>query len=415
MGISINDLFKSTGRFIRGRVPAQAVIQMTDFCNAKCPQCGMRVQEKFPRHRLDEARLMNMIDSAAKNSVNAISFTGGEPFLHTDTLISCINRASEKGIKFIRTGTNAYFLTGHDRFDFKYKVNRLAEKIAATKLYTLWFSLDTWNADLHEENRGLKGVVKGMEKALPIFAEHGIYPSANLGINRHAAGRSLPHISCADSADEFKASFKLGFRKFYAFAESLGFTIVNACYPMSADNGSVYKAESADRIVKFTHAEKTAIFTALWEVIPEYRSRLRIFTPRSSLFSLIREYGGKTETAYPCRGGTDFFYIDSRNGYTHPCGFREGEDMGLFENLKPENLDRKAHCLKCDWECFRDPSTLFGPVSELFSNPPKLVKRISQNREFFKLWYNDVKYYKACNFFNGRETCDFDKMKAFGN
>jgi hypothetical protein len=30
---------------------------------------------------------------------------------------------------------------------------------------------------------GLNGVIKGIEKALPIFHKHGIYPAANLGIN----------------------------------------------------------------------------------------------------------------------------------------------------------------------------------------------------------------------------------------
>jgi len=413
MSVNISDFLKNAGTFLKGRAPGQAIIQMTDHCNARCPQCGMRVQEKFQRHKLPDERLFAMIDRAAENGVNAISFTGGEPFLHMETLINCIKRSTERGIKFIRTGTNAYFLTGHEKPDFTDNVKRMAEKIAATELYTLWFSLDTWNAELHEECRGLKGVVKGMEKTLPIFADFGIYPSANLGINRNVAYGKTPEPTCAESEAEFRESYTEGFRRFYSFAESLGFTIVNACYPMSADGNTVYKAESADHIVKFSIKEKIELFTALFNAIPEYRSRLRIFTPRSSLLSLLRQYKGDMTADYGCRGGIDFFYIDAANGHAHPCGFREGEDMGAYENFEAKGFGMKAVCRKCDWECFRDPSTLLSPFTEFFEHPAGLISRIANDREFFRLWKEDIKYYSACGYFNGRKMPDLAKMSAF--
>ncbi len=413
MSLGINDFLKNTGTLLKGRAPGQAVIQLTDSCNAKCPQCGMRAQEKFERHRLNDERLFAMIDRAAENGVSAVSFTGGEPFLHTDSLISCINRASSNGIKFIRTGTNAYFLTGHDKPDFTDRVRRMAEKIASTKLYTIWFSLDTWNAELHEEMRGLKGVIKGMEKALPIFAEYGIYPSANLGINRNVSSGELPELTSDESKAALRESFREGFRRFYTFAENLGFTIVNACYPMSADGNTVYRAESADRIVRFTADEKIELFSALFETIPQYRSRLRIFTPRSSLLSLLRQYKGDETADYGCRGGIDFFYIDSQNGHTHPCGFREGEDMGRYEDFEAKGFGLRANCRRCDWECFRDPSTLFGPVTEFFAHPAGLISRFANDREFFRLWLEDIRYYAACGYFNGREKPDLSKMSRF--
>ena len=49
-------------------------------------------------------------------------------------------------------------------------------------------SIDSADPKTHEEMRGLKGVIKGIEIALPILHKHGIYPVANLGINRNIAG-----------------------------------------------------------------------------------------------------------------------------------------------------------------------------------------------------------------------------------
>ena len=62
---------------MRGRTPGQLIIQTTDFCNATCPQCGMRKQEKFERTRLKTEEMKRIIDRASKNRVKALSFTGG--------------------------------------------------------------------------------------------------------------------------------------------------------------------------------------------------------------------------------------------------------------------------------------------------------------------------------------------------
>lgn len=70
----------------RKRLPGQLVIQLTDQCNASCPQCGMRITEKFPRSRLSTDRVKRILDGAARVGVEAVSFTGGEPFLFFDAL-----------------------------------------------------------------------------------------------------------------------------------------------------------------------------------------------------------------------------------------------------------------------------------------------------------------------------------------
>ena len=62
----LGDALKVTGRLLRtGRVPGQLIIQYTDRCNATCPQCGMRVTNKFSRTTLAEQRVEQMIRHAA--------------------------------------------------------------------------------------------------------------------------------------------------------------------------------------------------------------------------------------------------------------------------------------------------------------------------------------------------------------
>lgn len=425
--VSLSDL----RRLARGRIPGQVVIQYTDRCNASCVQCGMRTGNSFRRSTLRPEFLAPQIEAMAARGVAAISFTGGEPLLCLNGIAPLARRAREAGIRYVRTGTNGFIFRDHERPDFAARVAQLADTLLTSGFNAFWISLDSAEADLHEANRGLPGVVRGIAKALPIFHAHGLFPAANLGINRHTGGHDAPppHApgdpgQSGDSDDPgtsvpfdaaaFQAHFETAFRRFYAFVESLGFTTVNACYPMSAEetppynnapetatvtaDEAVYAATSADDFIRFSRREKAALFAALFHVIPEFRGRLRIFTPRSSLLSLMRHYGQETGNGhYPCRGGIDFFFMDAARGHIFPCGYRGAEDMGLFSEFDPAKITAKPSCDRCDWECFRDPSELFGPVMDVFSRPLSLAKRFFADPAYRRTWIEDMRYALACD------------------
>jgi len=419
--VSLSDL----GRLARGRIPGQVVIQYTDRCNASCVQCGMRSSNRFTRSTLRPDFLAPQIEAMAARGVAAISFTGGEPLLCLDDIAPLARRAREAGIRYVRTGTNGFYFRDHERLDFAARVARLAETLLASGFNAFWISLDSAEADLHEANRGLPGVVEGIRKALLIFHAHGLYPAANLGINRTTGGRTTngedappphdPHRPESFDAAAFTGFFREAFRRFYTFVESLGFTTVNACYPMSAEESppagdgvadaatvsaheAVYAATSADDFIRFSRQEKAALFAALFEVIPEFRGRLRIFTPRSSLLALLRRYGdGPHNGHYPCRGGIDFFFMDAARGHIFPCGYRGAEDMGLFSDFDPAKVTAKPFCDRCDWECFRDPSELFGPVMDVFSRPLSLARRFVTDAQYRRTWIEDMRYALACD------------------
>ncbi|MCL5793155.1 MAG: radical SAM protein [Deltaproteobacteria bacterium] len=246
--------------FFKNRIPGQLIIQYTDRCNARCPQCGMRVTEQFRRSKLDIDVAKKIIDSAAEKGVKAISFTGGEPMIFLDEIVELLKYAHDAGIKYTRTGTNGFIFMNPDSHDYEDRITKIAETLIKSDLYTFWISIDSCSPDIHENMRGLPEVISGIKKALPIFHKHGIYPSANLGVNKNMGSSPPPSISNPLKFYEF---FRDAFRKYYEFVTDMGFTMVNACYPMSVDNDNgldaVYGATSESPVVQFSSDEKALV------------------------------------------------------------------------------------------------------------------------------------------------------------
>jgi hypothetical protein len=272
----------------------------------------------------------------------------------------------------------------------------------------------------------LPGVIAGIEKALPIFHDHGLYPSANLGLNRNVGGPAsgvppVPPQGDRQDSLAFYCFFREALRKFYRFVIGLGFTMVNSCYPMSISFNDpsnpllpVYPASSEEKIVRFNGREKDLLYEALFDTIPEFRSQIRIFSPRTSLYGLFKNHSDPMKNPYPCRGGIDFFFIDSKDGNVYPCGYRGHENMGKYWDLDETPVNKSFDCRQCDWECFRDPSELFGPILQGFSRPFSLLKKYRWDPRFFHLWLEDANYYRATDFFDGRQPPDYGRLRRFG-
>jgi hypothetical protein len=154
-------------------------------------------------------------------------------------------------------------------------------------------------------------------------------------------------------------------------------------------------------MVSFSRRELRLVFQALLETIPVYRKSIRIFTPLSALYALSRESPRKL--LFPCLGGICYFYMDSRDGHIYPCGYRGDEDMGAsVAELRKSQDTQKPFCEKCHWECFMDPSQLFGILRYLIRHPFKGYFGKSLDRQMMRLWFADVTYYLACDLFDGR-------------
>jgi MoaA/NifB/PqqE/SkfB family radical SAM enzyme len=410
---------KQIGQFTRNRIPPQLVIQTTNRCNATCPQCGMRRTADIPRFALSDNAIRRILDGCAAQGVQAVSFTGGEPLLLLDRLVEWLHYAGHLGIPYIRTGTNGFLFCGSERPGFKVKIERLAQRLAETPLRNFWISLDSAEQDIHEKMR---------EKALPIFHAHGIYPSANLGLNRRVGGtrtaglRPDAYARRKDYLNVFYHAYVSALDRFYRFVQGLGFTTVNTCYPMSISAceqetglSAVYAATTTEAIVRFAADEKAALYRALLDTIPRHRHQLRIFSPLSSLFMLHRTYAGHSgsDSAFGCRGGVDFFFVDAQDGNTYPCGYRGKENLGKFWELDIQKMQPNGGCHRCDWECFRDPSELCAPLLLGLRAPFRLMRKMASDRDYARLWTSDMRYYLACHLFDGRRPLDTERLQPF--
>jgi uncharacterized Fe-S cluster-containing radical SAM superfamily protein len=405
---------RNLGQFLRGHIPGQVVIQLTDRCNAECPQCGMRASNRFRRSTLDRDVARRTLEACADRRVASVSFTGGEPFMCFDLMVELLEYGTDLGIPYLRTGTNGFFLRGAGEPDFEARITEIAERLAGTGLHNLWISLDSADPQTHEDMRGLSGVVEGMARALPIFHAHGIYPAANLGINRNIGGYDERLYRPGElEMEELYAHFLRAFRAFYNLVIDLGFTMSNACYPMSIRDGdgleAVYQASAEDLVVSFTSPEKREIFRAFFASIQEFRDRIRIFSPLTAVRTLIDKYSGN-DRSHPCLGGRDFFFVSAADGGVYPCGYRGKESLGTMWDLTLP--DEGPSCRLCDWECFRDPSELVGPLLDLRFRPWKWIGQQIFGGETRDLWRDDVRYIRACDYFNGRKPPDTDRIEA---
>ena len=406
-------MWRDAAALARGHSPRQLVLQLTDRCNATCPQCSMRVSNPMSRTRMERAVAARIVDHAAELGVSALSITGGEPLLCVSDVQFLVRRATEAGIRHTRTGTNGFVFSGADSRTFSTRIGRLAEGLAASGLRNFWISLDSADVETHERQRGLHGVVAGIEQALPIFHAAGLYPAANLGLTRHLGRAPLPAMREV-GADGFRAAVRDGLTAFFERVIGLGFTMANVCYPMSVSEehqglAPAYLATSDAPLVRFTTTERGMLYATLAEVIAEQRPWIRVFTPLSSLDALGAQLRGGPSAA--CRGGVDYFFVDP-HGDTYPCGYRGDEWLGPFVMFKPRRSGRPS-CRRCDWECFRDPSELLDPVTSPGRRRLPAARLLTGSDRRMRLWWQDVRYASACDLYDGRRPPDEARLRRF--
>ncbi len=135
------------------RKPVLCNYYITYRCNARCGFCDIWQQ---PSPYIDVARARRNLEDLRSLGVKVIDFTGGEPLLHRQ-LPKLLTIAKELG--FITTVTTNALL-------YPKRATQLAGLVDM-----LHFSLDAWEADLHNEMRGVNcydSVLRSIEIALEL-------------------------------------------------------------------------------------------------------------------------------------------------------------------------------------------------------------------------------------------------------
>jgi hypothetical protein len=268
----------------------------------------MRREAEIRRVKLPGETVKTALRDCAAKGVEAVSFTGGEPFINIPEILKLLDYAGDLKIPYLRSGTNGYMFAPGGEAAGLDRLIPLVESLVKSPLRNFWISMDSADTKTHERLRGLPGVIDGIVKVLPVFHARGLYPAVNLGINRCIAGEMIPPLDETGDEDLFLENFRRGFRAFFTKALSMGFTMANVCYPMSFETADLgrgkpaYGAISEDIMVSFSPRELRLVFKALLETIPAFRKSIRIFTPLSTLYALSRE--NSRELLFPCQGGS---------------------------------------------------------------------------------------------------------------
>lgn len=148
--------------------PVAMTFAVTYNCQCKCVHCsaGRHFQKNRKELSTDEAK--KLIDDAQKLGVTIIAFTGGEPLLREDLfeLIAHVNQKKAMPVMF----TNGQYLTDEN-----------IDKLAEAGLYSLFLSIDSPDAQVHNKLRGMPGLfetaIEGLKKvkAKGIFANFSSY------------------------------------------------------------------------------------------------------------------------------------------------------------------------------------------------------------------------------------------------
>src|SRR5450631_1314329 len=77
-------------------------------CNLTCPHCCVPIEWT---DRLDIKTARRFLDDAHRYGIEILGFTGGEPFLYPEFLISLTRRAARLGFRFDKIVTNGVWFS----------------------------------------------------------------------------------------------------------------------------------------------------------------------------------------------------------------------------------------------------------------------------------------------------------------
>ena len=214
---------------IRTGGPGYLQFAITNVCNAHCDFCGFSVDRFDPKTRrsvtLQEA--YDTIDISVKNGIGFLLFVGGEPMAHKD-LPSMLKYAADSGIQPMIC-TNGSLWTDENI--------RMYARLGLTSVI---MSIDAPSVELHEKNRGLKGVCEKIARANKLFRQLGV--------------ESVASITASRLIDDYT--------RLPPFLTSLGFDRCTFSYPISVRDPleSSYLSFSDSNLVDYTVEELIEVF-----------------------------------------------------------------------------------------------------------------------------------------------------------
>jgi hypothetical protein len=109
-------------------------------------------------------------------------------------------------------------------------------------------------------------------------------------------------------------------------------------------------------------------------------------------------------------GGYDHFFVDVRDSHACSCNYPGYENLGTVRDPCAAQTDEGQACRKNYRERYRDPSEMIRLMMSLSTSPDLFYSEILHDGEFSKLWMEDFKYFRDCEFFDCSKPPDFRKL-----
>ncbi|AFY34520.1 radical SAM protein [Calothrix sp. PCC 7507] len=324
--------------------PATCQFAITSVCNARCGFCSFAV-DQMPleaRHTVTLEDAKQAAEILYRNGVYFLIYVGGEPMAHPQ-LNEMIAHASSIGMAPMLV-TNGSLLTP-----------KRIDEMADAGLVSAIISIDAANAQIHEQNRGLKGVCDRIRDANTHFQRRKIHTTASVTMSRLVNDYSqLP-----------------------PFLESLGFDSVTFSYPLTT-LASSYLGFAESNLVDYTAEELDGLF----ETVKALKSNFPVVNPTASIEDMQRHLRGEPEQ-FGCLGGWKLFYLD-----WHLQLYRcHNWDKPMCHISEFDNSQRvRDGCTACMIDCYRDSSVMQHVGVAVSDGVQALAK--GEVHKAWKLWFN---------------------------
>ena len=153
---------RAYGRFIDEHLlgstagPSHAQVALTNACPQRCTYCYNRDRQGTP---MDTATIARVVRELKSLGVFWLGWTGGEPLLNADIVHFTRLASPDCAVKLFTTGCTL--------------TPRLARDLRDAGLFSVSVSLDHWEEERHDRNRGYPGAFQAALQAIRIFLETG--------------------------------------------------------------------------------------------------------------------------------------------------------------------------------------------------------------------------------------------------
>lgn len=314
--------------------PGYVQFAITNLCNARCDFCNFAV-DRLPakdRRSVTLAEAREAIDILARNQVGFLLFVGGEPMAHRD-LLAMVRHCTESGISPMIC-TNGSLWT-----------ERNMREYADAGLSSVIMSIDSHEAEVHEQNRGLRDVCRKIKAANETFKWLGVQTTASV-----TASRLIQDYT-----------------KVPPFLRELGFESCTFSYPLAALSSS-YLSFSDSGLVSYRPEELIEVYERIKRL--KGNRDCPVINPAASLTDMQRHVRQEPER-FGCLGGHKYFYLDWHLNL-YRCHYWE-QPMCHIRDFDSSKLIRDG-CTRCMIDCYRDSSVLQSPAINLHDAWQKLKR-----------------------------------------